>query len=306
MDLSSGMMRADKGDVFRYVHEHRRRLGKVYERLVRSWFPFQWGEDHERYYKERAVCVGWPQLDVLQRIEPEEIRLRWGVPPGKRVVALLPCPFGNAHGALWERLFMSRGWFDRLLAVVRAGSPGLLRCVIRHTNDRDVIRGLRRLCDHCDTVLATKLRHSRTATNYVKRCTDVIVGEDGYYPHTALELFSIAAFTVGFYTSAVTEALAAGSFFVNVNIPLYPEELFRKLIPVFHDFRAHPGLMSAVDATDLARGKPKGHLEELQINPGERQKFLDKEIGSVDGKSSARFLDAVERLVRGNAGSCCS
>ena len=261
--------------------------------------PFQWNYDHAQYYKEHSICVGTPSFDILSDIEETTIRERWNIPNKKPVVGLFASPFDVSDGDLSGDLYMGSNILQRLIRVLRTMEISKLKYIFGHANDKAVVKGIRKFCDEHGAYLVTKLRHSRKATPYVKRYSDVVVGEDGYHPHTALELYSIVDLTFGSYTAGSIEAIAAGSPYINIDIPLYPKEFYcGDLISTLVYSNDHPGVISSMKAADVADNISRHSFEEFSFDTDKREEYLETYTGPTDFKSSERFMIAVEHLVK--------
>lgn len=299
VDQSCKMMTRDHMELINYIRKNRSFFGKPLEEQVIKMFPFQWNREHVQYYREHSVCVGTPSFDILPDIEEEEIRNRWNIPDKQPVVALFPSPFDMSMGDLFSDLFMGSSLLQRLFRVLRTMEISKLKYCFGHANDKAVVKGIRNFCDEHDAYLVTKLRHSRKITPYVKRYSDVIVGEDGYHPHTALELYSVADLTLGFYTSGSGEAIAAGSPYMNIDIPLFSKEFYCGiLITTFVYCNDHLGVVSSMDAAEVADNFAKHSFEEFNFDADKRKEYLETYTGPTDFKSSERFMIAVEHLVQ--------
>jgi len=299
VNKSCKMMTRDHMELINYIRKNRSFFGKPLEEQVIKMFPFQWNRAHVQYYREHSVCVGTPSFDILADIEEKEIKKRWNIPENKPVVALLPSPFDMSLGYLSGDLYMGSNILQRLVRVLRTKEISKLKYIFGHANDKAVVKGIRNFCDEHGACLVTKLRHSRKATPYVKRYSDVIIGEDGYHPHTALELFSIADLTLGFYSTGSIEAIAAGSPYMNIDIPLYPKEFYcGKLITTFVYSNDYPGVISSMGAADVADNFYKHSIDEFKFDADKRRQYLQKYTGPTDGKSSERLMVAVEHLVQ--------
>lgn len=295
VDQNCKMMTRDHTEMINYMQKNRSIFGKPLEEQVIKMFTFRWNSYHGQYYKEHSICVGTPSFDIIPDIEEKEIRKRWNIPNKKPVVGLLSSAFDISSAS---DLYMGSNILQRLIRVLRTMEISKLKYIFGHANDKAVVKGIRNFCDENGAYLVTKLRHSRKASPYVKRYSDVIVGENGYHPHTALELFSISDLTLGFYTAGSVEAIAAGSPYMNIDIPLFSKEFYcGELITTLVYSNDHPGVISSMKAAEVADNFAKHNFEEFNFDADKRKEYLETYTGPTDFKSSERFMIAVEHLV---------
>ena len=64
----SKMMTFDPSDLIRRVHKHHRHGWLWFKREIEDGVSFRWDYKHDQYFKERAIPVGQPQLDILAKL----------------------------------------------------------------------------------------------------------------------------------------------------------------------------------------------------------------------------------------------
>lgn len=294
------MMTQDREELLQYVRGHLDVINPSWLELIQNRFGFRWDPPHVRYFRERACVVGNTALDICSRIDPGEVRRRWGIAADKPVVALLPCAFGQAQNSMpWERMYMSRGiahrlWIKHAGKMKNAGLGDLLRAP---TNER-VLRALRNFCNRSGAALVAKLRHSRRPDRSTKAVADIILANEAFHPHTALELYSISQLTVGFYTSGAIEAVALGSPYLNIEIESFPNDFFcHRLLPAHTYCEPMKGVIWNVKPRD-PRYFAGASLEQYAFDAKARMDYLDRQAGVIDGSASGRFIAAVEARVK--------
>jgi hypothetical protein len=147
-----------------------------------------------------------------------------------------------------------------------------------------------------------KLRHSGLATRQVRSAAFRIVGEDGYNPHTALELYRIADMTVSYFSSGVVEAVACGSFHLNVRPPWYFNDVHEEVFPIYRHFYPQGGVNCNLEAAEAVSALPTRSISDYALDDAARERYLTRLAGTLDGKNSGRFLAALRAFVRGSRG----
>jgi hypothetical protein len=297
--MVTSTMGKDRTTDFAEIEAHRHFLGLEFERMLRSRLSFRWSQENLHYFTEHSAVIGDVALDAFGIIDPDEVRARWDIPRNTPVVGLLPCPFGKSFGALWEELFSRPDVLSRLMCVLKRRGWSYFGDIGGSGHNTNVLYALRKFCDRHGGRLVTKLRYTQKADRLTSNVSNVIVSDDSYYPHTALELFRCANLIVGFYSTAVIETTAAGCPYINVDIPYFPKEIFfDRFFPEFGESFNVKGVTQSVSAQDFCEMFSSANPDEFIMDEAARDKYLELHIGPVDGLRSSCFLDAVECLVR--------
>lgn len=292
------MMTQDRHELLAYIKKNAAMIGRHWINIVRDRFSFQWGPSHVEYFKKKAIVCGNTALDICSQIDAEAVRHRWDIPKGKKVVALLPCPYGNYTVALpWEKIFMSRSLMHNLrISMAYLFRWGNISNPFNVFLYKNVIKLLKEFCERSDALLVAKLRHSRPADDAVKMYADIILEKESFHPHTALELYKVSALTVGFYSSGAIEAVALDSPYLNIQVPGFPKEFYcKRLLPAYTYCDRRDGVVWDFNHNDFNQ-ITRLSLSSFKLNSDERDAYLLDHLGFFDGRASVRFLDAVEAL----------
>lgn len=258
--------------------------------------------------------VGVPELDLYERIDPEEVRRRYGIARGRPVVVYIPFQFRSLHPdperpgrAFWLTHVNPHGRLRQQLAVWLHGRPEYQPYVDRRWCDRGVVAAVRAFCDANDAVLVVKPKLKDRVPRYLRRRADRVVWDRDYYPPAILDVLRIASLCVITCLSTVTyEAAYAGVPSVTV-APTGDELGFR---PVWQERFLHtraggsfhfPGVVYPVSLGDFVDGFARRRLADYPVEPAARIQYVEKFIGFDDGKSSERVLDAVREVVEAPA-----
>jgi len=256
--------------------------------------------------REKASAVGAAELDVLQRVDPAEVRRRFGLPAGRPVVLYLPFPLGSNVQAKWLRnVHAPPTRIEQMVRTAVAGPREYWADARRGRNDWRVVEAMRVFCDANGALLAMKYRAKDPLPRYAARAADLMLDDVSHCPPTILELLAVSALCVHYYSTAVLEAAFAGV----PSLCLAPRA--SELGPPEYGFdfvhNGRPGWIynapgvaywrPLVEAFDgLARWK----LGDFPLDPGARRAYVERFLGWDDGRSSARLVDLVERVVAGS------
>lgn len=275
-----------------------RRTSKIFIGQIKKYLLWQWSDRDVDYFKRHSVVTGIPSLDILHCINKEDVKKKYGIPDDKKIVVLLISPFDMSLGFFFAELYMKNNWLSRLITLLSYRELSKVKCIFDKGYDKLVIKGIRRFCDNNNAYLIAKARHSRKVKDYVQRSADIIVADNNFYPHTALEFFSIADLTIGFYTTGVLEAVAAGSPYLNIDIPFFPKDFwFDYLSPNQEYIRNYKGVVRSINAVDIVEDFYQYKLRDFSYNEKDRDLYMRKYAGPADSKSSERLMKAIEYLV---------
>ena len=272
----------------------------------RSWleerFPASgMGPELER----KSTVVGAPELDTVHTIDPEAVRRRLGLPIARPIVLYLPFPLHSNIPTPWLRHVHTPS--TRIAQGVRtilARRWDYWPHVVKGWNDRRLVEAARDFCDRHDALLVMKSRLKDPFPRYAERLADHVFYDLSHHPPTILELLSVASLCIHFYSTAVMEAAYSGV--PSLCLAPRPEELG----PASYGFDfVHNGdegglynehgiaywrpLVSAFD------GLRQWALNDFPMVPEARRRYVERFLGFDDGRSAARLLDLVARMVDG-------
>ena len=276
--------RRDGADGARFIHLMEPRIGN------------EWSDSSIQSFRSKAVIAGYPFLDALQKVDRNEVRERWSIPPDQPVVGFWSTPTqGRGFHGHWDRLFAERDPLRFRCRAVRAyGWKGLR---MPYLNEKKILQVVQSFAHKNGAILITKLRHyQKPGESLYSSYTDRVVGEDGYYPHTALELSAIADVMIGFHTTGMTEAVYAGSPVINLVIPGFPQDLHMNTLHFFDGMYDCPGVVYRVKVEEAVEKLPGSRLEDFPMRERESTAYKKKYCGPDAGPFASNLLDAIERL----------
>lgn len=291
---SVGYIGQNKKQLLASCRAQERVLGKMAIKAISDTFMYQFGEKQTQYLKEHSLVVGNAGFDEYVNIDRKSVRQKHGIPEDKRIVVLLPCPFGYDQTAPWEQLYVRSSLFRRLLWVVSANRFDCLWRSFFSISNKAVLVALRKFSDANNALLVAKVRHSRRPAPELNRYCHLLIGEEGMYPHTAAELFAVADLVVGHYSFGAIEAIALGTPYLNVEIPGFPKKFYCDTRTSLHNCDPWPGAVWSMEAAEVINDLPLKVLEKFRLIEKERKKYLEKFATWPFGGASAQILAFLE------------
>jgi len=260
--------------------------------------------DHQRAVKHMEsalVPVGFAEMEQLRYINAEEARARLGLPAGKRVVAFLPFPFESVSREVWPHWIYGHSRPLQFLALATAGGRKFWRYPAHGWNDRRLVRRLREFCDRHDAMLITKSRRKNPVRGYLAALSDRVFYDEAHYPATILDLMVVADLCVHFYSSALSEAVCAGTpnICISPTAEEWPAYGRRMVVPAFSDgaesFYNFPGVTWSVRVPEFIERFGRASLGEFTLDRVRRRLFIEKFLGFEDMNVAARIVSDLSR-----------
>jgi hypothetical protein len=254
--------------------------------------------------RRRGVVVGFPEMDQFHAIDPAPIRRRLGIDPGRPVVVYCPFPFHSNPRTFWSRSIYGAGPLRQRLALLRGCGRRYAQHVANGWDDRGVVHAVRAFCDANGAALVVKARPKDPVPRYLARLADRVLYEQTDYPATILELMSIASLCLHFFSTVAYEAAYARVPSICVTAdgndlgfpPLWREWFLSTQSGSSFNF---PGVTYPVSVEEMVADLPRRRLADFAVEPAARAHYLEKFVGSDDGKASDRLLDLAASLAEG-------
>jgi len=260
--------------------------------------------DHKEKLRSRVKSIGFPELDQINMIDPEQVRHEWDIPNEKPVVLLLPFPFGSTTDRFWVPLIYG---VDNIALQLPIAMLSLriryVKQVVRKWNDKNVAKSIKNFCTKNDAYLLVKSRLKNPVRKHLSAVADKVLYDEEYYPATILKCLSISDVCINFLSSTVTEAVPAGvpnicispdpRDYVNIQTPLW--KMIFDRANGFFDFPGASYLLSIPEAIETLSNKS---IQDFPLDLERQREYIKKFLGYSDGKSSYRVLNEIEALVK--------
>jgi hypothetical protein len=255
--------------------------------------------------EQKGRILGAPELDTVQAIDRDEVRRRLGLPAGRPIVLYLPFPLRSNIPTPWLRhVHTPATRIGQGLRTIAARRWEYWPHVRRGWNDRRLVEAARAFSDRHGALLVMKSREKDPFPRYARRLADRTFYDLSHHPPTILELLKVASLCVHFYSTAVMEAVYAGV--PSLCLAPRPEELGPASYGFDFVHNGEEGGLYNVPGAAYWRpldaafdGLREWTLEDFPLLPGARRRYVERFLGFDDGRSAARLLDALERMVDG-------
>ncbi|HAL47147.1 MAG TPA: hypothetical protein DCP37_05285 [Dehalococcoidia bacterium] len=260
-----------------------------------------------RELRERAWIVGFPELDAMSRIDPSEVRARWGLPSDAAVVTLLPFPQGVGKASFWpRRIFGEPRRWRQLVHTLPRGRFEYWPYIRHGWTDARVVRAIRAFCDRNSARLLVKSRLKTPIPPYTQAVADKCLYDESHYPPTVLEALAVSDLCISFYSSTVLEAAALGTphLCITFEAEAYCGEN-RELLGYFKRFfNDEEGGVFQSEGVSSCLGIPEAisdfavtKLSDFAMSADARLRYIRKYLSYDDRGGAERLLDHVERAV---------
>ena len=283
-------------DIADYIKRNPKIFGN-FQNSTNPFLCFRWNEQIIRHVNSHTVVVGYPYLDPVPELDPEMIRRRWGITKNKSIVTYLPWRGVLEDGAMFNIHYIVNFLLFRLAWALWGGQLRYIINSFKKNDERSVLQGIKQFCKKNNAFLITKRQHSQICRKYISKSSDLVIGDECYYPHTLLEALSVSDICIGNLSTAIYEAIASRSYFINPSVPLYHNK-FSVNYPIDSSIYDLEGISKTFDAEKMAKSFGKMKINDFRVNPATHNSFLEEYVGPVDGNSSARFLYAIKHLVQ--------
>ncbi len=277
--------------------------------------------------KTRILVSGNAEFDAFKTIDPDAVRVKYGLPSGKGVLLYLPFPYCNRNrSSAWERAFcglyantamaadgsyahdkknyiirdfVQKSW--NLLRIIQ--DPLSCRFLARGMNEAKVFESIRQFCSRNNLYLVVKPRMKFPVADYVKEQADLVVWDDEkrQNPPMLKELLTVSRMCVMYYSFASLAAIYAGVYCLNINVPkeFFINEAHRFWFSAEEGSQFnYPGVIETWEIEDVIERLPQMHLKRFEMDREKNQEFIRNYMGYGDGLCSRRVWDAVKTAVR--------
>ncbi len=277
--------------------------GRRFLSFVEPRIGNEWDARMVADFRAKTKVCGYPLLDGLSLVDREEIVRRWKLRPEGPRIGLWATPVaGRGAHADWDRLFSET---DRLRFRAKAlrirGLAGLREPFLNEEHCLDAIRSF---ADRNGAEMLVKLRHYQNPEgNLFADAADRVVGEDSFYPHSALEMASVCDLMIGFTTSGSPEAVWAGSPVLDIEPPGSGRDLLKRSLHFWDGMLDAPGVVRSLTAERLVRELPGMDLADFRFEAEALRRYREDYCGPATAPTeretrtfSAAALDAVEEI----------
>jgi len=250
----------------------------------------------------RVSLTGFPELDTVAHIDPDEVRKRWNISQKQPVVLLLPITLANQHGS-WPRIFAAPNRKSQFWNMIRFGGFKYWSLVEHGWNDTALTSAIRRFCDRNEAFLLVKGRRKDPIRPSLADKADKVLYDEADFPPTILEALSVSSLCIHFYSTIALEAAFTGCYGLCIDrpsvdssgkVPLYTRMWRHGRPGHVYNYR---GVTDWWTIPQVIEDLPNRSLADFYLDSHARKAYVEKFLGCCDGQSSSRVLDTISDLV---------
>lgn len=263
-----------------------------------------YGTHHTSLSTASFAATGAPSLDPLREIRPDTVREKFGIPRDSRVVVWLP---HDTHPAdAWETLIYRGNLHPKALARLwRSDARRMVGALFRQPLLPRLFAAVKGFCERSGAVLVTKSRIKDRPAPIERQLADIFTYDRDLYPPTILELLSVADLCVHFFSHVSLEAAAVGIPSLSLAPPPHSDFMRPGRLTWWRvagdlgrsngvwNFAGVNYLWPVEEAVDAFATRT---LADFVISGPDRQTYLDRFVGPVDGENSERVLEVARGL----------
>ena len=250
-------------------------------------------------WRRRSAVCGSTMMDQLARVDPAEVRRRYGFSPRRPVVVFMSLKM--AVPETWRRaVWGAEPRLIRIARALRAGHPEWIPTILRTHGYRALVQSVRRFCRRHDAHLVVKSREKNDDPRFLRAIADVSLFDERVYPYTSMELRAIASLCIHFQSGAALEAAFAGVPSLSIAVPQSHLKSYATFDEVYSarpdTMQNFPGVVWTVPGEEAAARVDAATLADFAIDPAARSRYVARFLGFDDARSSGRVLDEIERI----------
>lgn len=268
-------------------------------------------KDFQENLKNIVKPVGFWMVEGFDSLKKDEIKKSWGISEGKKVVLLLPFPFGSSVDKYWTKFVFGMNcpfWQKIILRslsfigeISKNDLGRFLQQVKNRQNDICLMKSIRNFCDKNNAVLLVKCRKKDPAKNYLVEVADKVLYDENFYPSTTTQCLRVADLCISFYSMATLEGVACSvphtciapdsRDWQDIQGVLW-QTIFEKAKCIY-DF---PGVSYLRTIYEIINSLPNQTLIDFSFDKGKQVQYLQKFANGNIKTASLNIIIEIEKL----------
>ena len=140
----------------------------------------------------KTIASGFPQFDSIADFDRQSICKKYGLPGDKKIIVYLPFPW-RVSFSIWSHIiYKPQNKIIKLARLLLHRSWQHRQEVFNCADDLQVANAIRQFADQNNGFFLVKGRLKNKVPSYLEKLADKVVFDESYYPHTTIELMSVA------------------------------------------------------------------------------------------------------------------
>ncbi len=248
-----------------------------------KWIFNYLGKENYNDLKDKVKSVGFWPIEDKSIIDKEKIKNNWGIPENKKVVLLLPFPFGSSQKTFWAKYIYGTRFFSK-------------------ENDFAVCCAIRKFCDNNNAFLLVKCRKKDPPKRYLVKMANKVIYDESFYPSTIMDCFAVADICFNFYSTAAIESVAMNvpNVCITPNVSDWKDiqsVLWQTILSSEKDFFDFFGVSYLKTISDIINNLANQSFTDFPFNKESQQKYLEKFANGNTKTASENVILEIEKLV---------
>jgi len=238
----------------------------------------------QQKFSDKIMPVGFWLAEQKTIINPQDIKKKWGIPENKKVVLLLPFPFGSSLKRPWTKYIYGTRFFSQ-------------------ENDYSVCLAIKEFCRKNSGYLLVKSRQKDPVRNYLKKMADKVLYDEEFYPSTIMECLAIADICFNFYSTVAIEAISMDV----PNVCIAPKtknwkdiqtSLWQTIFAKEKDFFDFPGVSYLKTISEIIKDLPQKSFSDFSLDKEKQNQYLQKFANNNIETASENIISEIEKLTQ--------
>lgn len=246
--------------------------------------------------ENKFVVSGNYMLDQIPELKKnrEQIYKKLGLDPRKKIVLFYTQDLYHPRQTfLIKNIFLQNNKVKSCFKCLFEGQFNLLKEAWSGPRYRDLILAIKNWTHKNNAILVVKGRLKHEEPSFVPALADhFLTDRTEYYPYQSLELLSMADAVFSIFSTVTLEAAASSIPNINISFPVYLDP--QSPTTVFFgepDFFDYPKVVTSCLYYQLPKFLREHSLLDLRVDPGQRERYLEKYLGKDDCQSSSRIIN---------------
>ena len=252
----------------------------------------------------KTVITGQPEMDQVVSFDRCTICKKYGIPPDRPVILLLPFPWRIPFNIGSHISYKYQNKVLKILKLLMCGGWKYIPDMSKFADDLQVTEAISQFAKQNNACFLVKARLKNKVPSYLKKIADSVIYDLSYYPYTILELMFIADLSIGFFSGAIRESIICEtpSICLGPKIegswpPLSEISFLSDFSLKSESFYNFEGVVYFESVEDFSVSFQNKTFDDYPLNEKNRDSFIKKFLGFSDLRSSERIYNDISQRI---------